>query len=146
MERWFGVDQRRTLAPFPKETLVQAAANLEVKAGKSPAAKVVLFADVFTNYGLVARGLATLKILRALGADVIVSEVLPEGRAALSQGMIATAKTHARRAAAELEPWVQGGRDVVVVEPSSLAIPEALRPATIRPCWTALNDPCRTKT
>jgi iron-sulfur cluster protein len=122
MERWFGVDQRRTLAPFPKETLVQAAAKLEVKAGKSPAAKVVLFADVFTNYGLVARGLATLKILRALGADVIVSEVLPEGRAALSQGMIATAKTHARRAAAELEPWVQGGRDVVVVEPSSLAM------------------------
>jgi iron-sulfur cluster protein len=122
MERWLGVDQRRTLAPFPKETLVQAARKIEAKAGKSPSAKVVLFADVFTNYGLVARGLATLKILRALGADVIVSEVLPEGRAALSQGMIATAKNHARRAAAELEPYVHGGRDVVVVEPSSLAM------------------------
>jgi iron-sulfur cluster protein len=122
MERWFGVDQRRTLAPFPKETLVQAAAKLEVKAAKSPTAKAILFADVFTNYGLVSRGLATLKILRALGADVIMSEVVPEGRAALSQGMIATAKSHARRAAAELEPYVQGGRDVVVVEPSSLAM------------------------
>ena len=122
MERWFGLDRRRKMPPFPKETLVQAARKLEVKEGKSPSAKVVLFADVFTNYGLVARGLATLKILRALGANVIVSEALPEGRAALSQGMIATAKSQARRAAAELEPYVHGGRDVVVVEPSSLAM------------------------
>jgi iron-sulfur cluster protein len=122
MERWFGLDRRRALAPFPKETLVQAARKLEARAGKSPTAKVVLFADVFTNYGLVARGLATLKILRALGADVVVSEAVPEGRVALSQGMIATAKNHARRAAAELEPYVHGGRDVVVIEPSSLAM------------------------
>jgi iron-sulfur cluster protein len=122
MEHWFGLDRRRTLAPFPKETLVQAARKLEVKEQKSPSAKVVLFAEVFTNYGVVARGLATLKILRALGANVVLSEALPEGRAALSQGMIATAKSQARRAAAELEPYVHGGRDVVVIEPSSLAM------------------------
>jgi iron-sulfur cluster protein len=122
MERWFGLDRRRALRPFPKETLVQASRKLEVKAGKSPAAKAVLFADVFTNYGLVERGLATLKVLRALGADVVVSESIPEGRAALSQGLIATAKNHAQRAAAELEPYVSGGRDVIVIEPSSLAM------------------------
>jgi Fe-S oxidoreductase len=85
-------------------------------------AKAVLFADVFTNYGLVERGLATLKVLRALGADVVVSESIPEGRAALSQGLIATAKNHAQRAAAELEPYVNSGRDIVVIEPSSLAM------------------------
>jgi iron-sulfur cluster protein len=122
MERWFGLDRRRALPPFPKETLVQAARKLQVREGKSPAARIVLFADVFTNYGLIQRGLATLQILRALGADVVVSESVPEGRAALSQGMIATAKNHARRAAAELEHYVSGGRDVVVIEPSSLAM------------------------
>ncbi len=36
--------------------------------------------------------------------------------------MIATAKIHARRATAELERYVSEGRDIVVVEPSSLAM------------------------
>jgi Fe-S oxidoreductase len=52
----------------------------------------------------------------------VVSEAVPEGRAALSQGMIATAKNHARRAAAKLERYLSEGRDIVVVEPSSLAV------------------------
>jgi iron-sulfur cluster protein len=122
MERWFGLDRRRTLPPFPKQTLVHAARKLAAGAGRPRASKAVLFADVFTNYGLVQRGLATLEVLRALGADVVVSEAVPEGRAALSQGMIATAKNHARRATAELERYVSEGRDIVVVEPSSLAM------------------------
>jgi len=43
-------------------------------------------------------------------------------RAALSQGLIATAKVHAKRATAELDRYVTEGRDIVVVEPSSLAM------------------------
>src|SRR5262249_40582408 len=89
---------------------------------KSKAPKAVLFADVFTNYGLTERGVAAVNLLRALGADMVVSDSLPEGRAALSQGLIATARTHARRALAELDRSVTEGRDIVVVEPSSLAM------------------------
>ena len=122
MERWFGLDRRRTLPPFPKQTLVHAARKLVTGEARTRASKAVLFADVFTNYGLAQRGLATLQVLRALGVDVVVSESVPEGRAALSQGMIATAKNHARRATAELERYVSEGRDIVVVEPSSLSM------------------------
>jgi len=122
MERWVGLDRRRTLPQFANQTLVHAARKQAVGAGRPRGSKVVLFADVFTNYGLAQRGLATLEVLRALGADVVVSEAVPEGRAALSQGMIATAKNHARRATAELERYVSEGRDIVVVEPSSLAM------------------------
>jgi Fe-S oxidoreductase len=158
MERFFGLDRRRALPPFPEKTLVQSAKNLGVvltsstkpsaakisaaekslaekqsatnEAGDSaptaaatpPAAKVVLFADIFTNYGLVERGIATIKLLQALNIDVIVSESLPDGRAALSQGMIATAKLHAARAAAMLETYISDGREVIVVEPTSLAM------------------------
>jgi iron-sulfur cluster protein len=121
LERWVGLDRRRTLPQFPGQTLVRAARKQEEEA-RPRALKAVLFADVFTNYGLVHRGLATLEVLRALGADVVVSESVPEGRAALSQGMIATAKNHAKRATAELERYVNEGRDIVVVEPSSLAM------------------------
>jgi Fe-S oxidoreductase len=158
MERWFGLDHRRQLPAFSKQTMTQsvrkvapaARAPLGVKASpdvkvpsssvkalpgakvspdakvlpdaKTSSEKVVVFADVFTNYGLVHRGLATIEVLRALGVDVVVSEALPEGRAALSQGMIATAKEHARRAVAALEKYLSEGRDIVVVEPSSLAM------------------------
>jgi iron-sulfur cluster protein len=122
MERWIGLDHRRALPPFPKHTLVQAARHLEVPSSKGRETKVVVFADVFTNYGMAERGVATIKVLRALGADVVVSEAVPEGRAALSQGMIETAKQHARRATQELDPHVSDGRDIVVVEPSSLSM------------------------
>jgi len=122
MERWVGLDHRRALPPFPKQTLVEAARRLEAPSSKGRETKVVLFADVFTNYGMARRGLATIEVLRALGADVVVSESVPEGRAALSQGMIATAKQHVRRATMELDSHVSDGRDIVVVEPSSLSM------------------------
>jgi iron-sulfur cluster protein len=122
MERWIGLDHRRALPAFPKQTLVQAARRLETPSSKGRETKVVLFADVFTNYGMAKRGVAAIEVLRALGADVVVSESLPEGRAALSQGMIATAKQHARRALTELDRHVSDGRDIVVVEPSSLSM------------------------
>ncbi|HEX4380933.1 MAG TPA: LUD domain-containing protein, partial [Candidatus Acidoferrum sp.] len=122
MEKWFGVDRRRTLPPFPKHTFVQEAAAIEPPSSKGREIKVVIFADVFTNYGMTSRGLATLKVLRELGADVVVSECVPEGRAAMSQGMIATARQHARAATRELDPHVSDGRDIVVVEPSSLSM------------------------
>jgi iron-sulfur cluster protein len=183
MERWVGLDHRRQLPAFSRQTLVQAARRIlpnakvpsalkaqttatvpDVKASadakalpttkgpatktspntkmpdakttpeakvsaearvpevKASAEKVVVFADVFTNYGMVHRGLATIEVLRSLGADVVVSDVVPDGRAALSQGMIATAKEHARRATGALDKYLSEGRDIVVVEPSSLAM------------------------
>ncbi len=133
MERVVGVDSRRDLPPFAKPTLVEAAKNLGTprlsrlglpkQSGieKEPEAKVVLFADIFTNYGSPGRGLATLKIFRAIGMDVIVSEPSPDGRAAISQGMIATAVRQARQTAEMLRRYVENGRDVVIIEPSVLA-------------------------
>lgn len=129
MERWLGVDRRRVLPPFPKRTLVEAALRLNTQTGVSvpretrePAARAALFADVFTNYGLPERGLATLRVLRAMNVDVVVSDSLPEGRAALSQGLLTSASEYARKAAAHLEHFLEGGRAIIVVEPSSLAM------------------------
>jgi Fe-S oxidoreductase len=82
----------------------------------------VLFADIFTNYGSPARGLATLKVFQSLGIDVVVSGASADGRAAISQGLIATAAAQAHRTAELLRPYVEEGRDVVVIEPSVLAM------------------------
>ncbi|HZQ92445.1 MAG TPA: LUD domain-containing protein [Terriglobales bacterium] len=121
MEKVVGLDRRRALPPFAARTMAELC-RAERPAPIEPArARVVLFADVFTNYGSPCRGLATLRVLRSLGVDVVVSDSLPDGRAALSQGLIATATQQARRAAELLRDYVANDRDVVIVEPSVLA-------------------------
>lgn len=122
LQRFVGLDRRRALPLFPPRTLVAAARAISRGTTNAPTAKAVLFADVFTNYGLAERGVATLKVLRALQVDVVVSESVPDGRAALSQGMLATAAKYARGAASHLRSFLNEGRDVVVIEPSSLAM------------------------
>ncbi len=47
---------------------------------------------------------------------------MPDGRAAMSQGMIDTARQQARAMAAMLRPYLDSGRKIVVVEPSVLAM------------------------
>jgi len=108
IEKLVGVDRRRALPPLPKQTFVEEANSIEPPSNKGREIKVVIFADAFTNYGMTSRGIATLMVLRELGADVVVSECVPEGRAAMSQGMIATAKQHARAATRELDPHRKG--------------------------------------
>lgn len=126
LERFVGLDHRRHLPPFASPTFVAAAGRRPKR--NSPAQvtaarhKAVFFADVFTNYGSPARGLAALRVLEAIGVDIVVSDALPDGRAALSQGMIVTATKQARRTAARLAQYLAEGRDIVVVEPSVLAM------------------------
>jgi Fe-S oxidoreductase len=122
LERVFGLDRRRALPPFPPKSLVAASGSEQETRIESPVARAALFPDVFTNYGMVERGLATLRVLRAAGVDVMVTDSLPDGRAALSQGLLATAKEFMQRAAGLLDAQIQQGRDIVVVEPSSLAM------------------------
>ncbi len=63
-----------------------------------------------------------IRVLQALGIDVVVTATLPAGRAALSQGMIATARAQAAKTAALLKEYLAQGRDIVVIEPSVLAL------------------------
>jgi Fe-S oxidoreductase len=53
---------------------------------------------------------------------VLVSKVSPDGRAALSQGLISTAARQANRTAKLLSQFIADGRDVIVVEPSVLSM------------------------
>jgi iron-sulfur cluster protein len=122
MERVLGLDRRRALPPFSRETLLRITEDLPSAHTDAAVAKAVLFADVFTNYGSPQRGMAALRLLRAVGVDIVVTESVPEGRAALSQGLITTASSYAKAAAALLDKFVLEGRDVVVLEPSSLAM------------------------
>ncbi|QLK25613.1 LUD domain-containing protein [Natrinema zhouii] len=83
--------------------------------------EVVLYPDVYTNYVDIDRGKAAVRTLEALGVPVRVPDLPESGRAALSQGMIATADRQASRLYAALAEDLDAGRDVVMIEPSDLA-------------------------
>ena len=122
LERVVGIDKRRPLPQFERESLVAWFQQRRTPFIPNPASQVVLYPDLYTNYVQVERGKAAVRALEALGVDVVVPDVASSGRAPLSQGMISTAKTHAHRVFDTLAAYLADGMDVVVIEPSSLAM------------------------
>ena len=124
MERLFGVDSRRQLPSFERSTLREW---FELRGGStvSPAdaeREAVLYPDVYTNYVDVDRGAAAVRVLEALDVHVRIPAVPESGRAPLSQGMVETAGDRASAVYAALSEHVDADRDVVVIEPSDLAM------------------------
>jgi iron-sulfur cluster protein len=123
MESFLGVDARRDLPSFERESLVDWFAARGPQVSRREADReAVLYPDVYTNYVQVDRGKAAVRALEALGVHVRVPDVPSSGRAPLSQGMIATAEAHAHDVYAALAEHVDADRDVVVIEPSDLAM------------------------
>ncbi len=122
MDGVFGVDRRRALPAFPRKTWEQLYREEKNTAKSTLQPGVVMLADVFTNYGSPERGMAAMRVLRAIGLDVVLSPAMPDGRAAMSQGMMDTAKQQARALAPMLRRYVDQGRKIVVLEPSVLAM------------------------
>ena len=122
LERSLGVDHRREFPAFRRQTLVKWARNRDETPSAEPERRVVLYPDVYTNYMLVERGKAAVRTLEALGVDVEVPSVPGSGRPPLSQGMIDTARAKAEGVADALSPYLEQGYDIVVIEPSDLAM------------------------
>ncbi len=123
MESTVGLDRRRKLPAFPEHTWAELYRREPAPTtSQSESPRVLMLADVFTNYGSPERGMATIRVLRKVGYDVTLSPVLPDGRAAISQGMIATAREQARALAVMLLPHIDAGETICVLEPSVLAM------------------------
>jgi iron-sulfur cluster protein len=123
LERVVGVDRRRDLPTFERETFREW---FETRGPQVPVdaatREAVVYPDVYTNHVATARGKATVRALEALDVHVRVPDVGESGRAPLSQGMVSTAQQQAVAAYRELAGHLDAGRDVVVVEPSDLAM------------------------
>ncbi|PSP79666.1 (4Fe-4S)-binding protein [Halobacteriales archaeon QS_1_68_20] len=117
-----GVDPRRDLPQFRRRTLRDWFESRGRTRVANPEREVVLYPDVYTDYADVERGKAAVRALEAVGVGVRIPSLPESGRAPLSQGMIATAEQAAERVLDGLEPHLDAGRDVVVVEPSDLAM------------------------
>jgi len=130
MDRLVGVDQRRKLSTFARQSLLEWTDDTDLRVANARR-KAVLCPDVYTDHVDVERGKAAVRTLTAFGVDLVVPDVGGSGRAPLSQGMVATARQRADALRTALAPHVDVGRDVVVVvviivivvvEPSDLAM------------------------
>ncbi|AWB27929.1 LUD domain-containing protein [Halococcoides cellulosivorans] len=122
LETVAGVAHERDFPAFQRTTFRDWVADRDRAPPSDPDRTVVLYPDLYTNYMLVERGKAAVRTLEALGVEVIVPPVPGSGRAPLSQGMIDTARTKAERVTETLGPYVEDGHDVLVIEPSDLAM------------------------
>jgi len=123
MEKALGVDARRDLPSFERETFVDWFESRGPRVSATEADReAVVYPDVYTNHVQVDRGKAAVRALEALGVHVRVPDVPSSGRAPLSQGMLATAEEKAHALYGALAEHVDAERDIVVVEPSDLAM------------------------
>jgi iron-sulfur cluster protein len=124
LDRTLGIDERRDLPEFQRETLVDWFADRGGSRVPRHEAdrEALLYPDTYTNHIDTSRGKAAVRTLEALGVHVTVPSVPASGRAPLSQGMVATAEERAHEVFSALAEPLDDGRDVVVVEPSALAM------------------------
>ncbi len=118
LEQVAGIDRRRPLPPFARQTF-----DAWWKGhGGSPSGrrKVVLFADTFLRYNYPEIGRAAVGLLEGLDYEVLVPPVVCCGRPMISKGLIGSAKVHAQTNLAHLLPYAQAGIPIVGCEPSCL--------------------------
>lgn len=126
-----GVDPRRSVPPFARQTLRQWWSS--APPGPSQGAPVVVFADTFTNHFRPGAGRAVIDVLRSAGyAPTLASPGLCCGLTWISTGQLTAARRILRRTTDALGATAAAGVPIVGVEPSCTAVlrrdaPELLR-------------------
>jgi FAD/FMN-containing dehydrogenase/Fe-S oxidoreductase len=125
-ETFLGIDRRRALPRFARQTLSQTAGPAD------PSCEAVLFNDTFTNYYDPEIGLAALDVLRASGLRAGLATHHCCGRPQISKGLLADARTLAERNTDALYEHAAAGRRIVFCEPSCLSAVREDAPSLLR--------------
>jgi Fe-S oxidoreductase len=118
LEKSLRISRHRTLPPFASRTFRQQFARLRKNDDGIP---VVLFVDTFVNFNHPEIGVAAVAVLEAAGYRVTLAPGQTCcGRAMISKGLLARARSQARRNLAALTPAVEAGVPIIGIEPSCL--------------------------
>jgi FAD/FMN-containing dehydrogenase/Fe-S oxidoreductase len=125
-ERVLGLDRRRALPQFVKETLRWSRRDVRrsrpLEAGSSdPARRVSLFVDTFTNHFHPEVGGAALDVIIRAGYHASLAPNVCCGRPLISQGLLDEARARARENANRLFALAEAGETLVFLEPSCLS-------------------------
>lgn len=124
-ERLLGLDSRRTLPTFARQTLRD-----RVRA-TTAGADAVLFVDTFTNHYDPEIGLSAIAVLEAAGVRTALAANTCCGRPQISKGLLPEARRMATRNTAALQADARAGRPIVFCEPSCLSAVREDAPALL---------------
>jgi L-lactate dehydrogenase complex protein LldF len=119
MEKVIGIDRRRELPGFNRNTLrkrLKKKVNLEIA---DPVRKVALFADLYANYNAPELGIAAVNQLEKLGCHVVMPPQRGCGYPYIGYGDLEKARKVAQVNVDFLAPYVEEGYDVVTTEPTA---------------------------
>ena len=117
-----GIDARRQLPPFARLTFSAWYRRRPRPAPPEGGAKVLLFIDCYTEYNYPRLGQDAVKVLEALGCNVVAARLGCCGRPAISKGLLETARGKLERLTAGLLPYVDDGFKIVGLEPSCVGV------------------------
>lgn len=120
-ERFGGIDSRRTLPRFQRETLphwFRRRQRPEWPSGVRRRGSVVFLADSFTSYTEPEIGRAAIELLEMAGWEVRLADDVCCGRALISNGLLDTARARHAALVSRLAPSALDGVPIVGCEPS----------------------------
>ncbi|MBI3909610.1 MAG: FAD-binding protein [Armatimonadetes bacterium] len=125
MARWLGVTEQRTLPRLAAVTFhrwwTRRPSPPHPDAVGTPRGRVALMADTFTNYHEPHIGIAAVRVLEALGYEVVVPPLKCCGRTLISKGFLRQARRLAESNVALLEGYARAGIPMLWLEPSCAA-------------------------
>ncbi|HJU42245.1 MAG TPA: FAD-linked oxidase C-terminal domain-containing protein [Vicinamibacterales bacterium] len=119
MEKTIGVDRRRTLPRWTRNTLSRALKGAATSATSNAAC--LLFVDTFTEYERPDIGLAAIDVMKAAGIDSALAPNVCCGRPLISQGLLSEARRQAAANVHALFDAAARGHAIVFLEPSCLS-------------------------
>ena len=119
MEKAIGIDRRRDLPPFRRNTLAKRMKNRKPNPPKEPGLRVAFFADIFANYNHPDLGMAAVEHLERLGCEVIYPKQVASGYPSIAYGDLKGARRIAEENVKLMKHWVDQGFSVVTTEPTA---------------------------
>src|SRR5215813_11318346 len=121
LKSFLDIPKERELPWFSPQTFRSWFTNRRATA--SPGPQVILWSDTFNNYFHAQTARAAVEVLEHLGWRVrIPAENLCCGRPLYDFGMLDEAKAYLRRILRSLQPDIQAGYPIVVLEPSCASV------------------------
>ena len=120
MNRFLGIDRRRKLPRFERNTLEKQFPKLK-KQLANPAARVAFFPDIFANYNDPQIGVKAVRLLQNSNVEVEIPKGLkPSGMPYISYGEMKKAREIAAHNVSILKEYAGKGYDIVATEPTAV--------------------------
>ncbi|MBN1947126.1 MAG: FAD-binding protein [Bradymonadales bacterium] len=147
-KRLMGIDPRRRIPPFARQTFLDWFARRTPHPGAQVAGDLLLLVDPFTNHLEPEVAQAAVELLEAAGFSVVVPERCCSARSLISRGLIREAREMLTEAIERLYPHAEQGVPLVGLEPSELLTyrdeaPDLVVGATLRSMASLVKERTR---